>query len=108
MKNFRPAFFLFLLAIFFAVFPFFAQAVENWTKSSNNPVLSLGPNSWDNQTVFQPSVLYLNNQYYMWYSGYNGSRFQIGYATSTDGISWTKNQSNPVLSKLSEGRDAHS
>jgi len=41
----------------------------------------------------------------MWYGGYNGTNYQIGYATSSDGISWTKYGANPVLRLSSSGWD---
>ena len=43
----------------------------------------------------------------MWYASYNG-RFQIGLAHSSDGINWTKDLNNPVVSRLSlDNRDSH-
>ena len=33
----------------------------------------------------------------MWYAGGSGSRWQIGYASSSNGISWTKSTANPIL-----------
>ena len=64
-----------------------------WDKHPNNPVISYGPAQWESETLGSFSVLYDNNSYHMWYSGKEnigraGSR--IGYATSADGISWTK------------------
>ena len=35
----------------------------------------------------------------MWYSGHDGTDHGIGYATSTDGITWDKYDINPVLEK---------
>lgn len=45
----------------------------------------------DDVHAYHPSVIYHNNEYKMWYSAYNGSRFHICYANSTDGLSWSKN-----------------
>ncbi|MCA9599694.1 MAG: hypothetical protein KC776_40575, partial [Myxococcales bacterium] len=61
-------------------------------------VLGPGPaGSWEADKVGRPSVLYENGTYKMWYDGAaNGSR-HVGYATSTDGVTWTRFSGNPVL-----------
>ncbi len=70
-----------------------------WTKSASSPVLNLGTSgAWDDVHVSHPSVILDGSTYKMWYAGYDGSLWKIGYATSSDGISWTKSVSNPVLS----------
>jgi len=61
-------------------------------------VLGPGPaGSWEADKVGRPSVLYENGTYQMWYDGAaNGAR-HVGYATSTDGVTWTRYAGNPVL-----------
>ncbi|UCG69792.1 MAG: winged helix-turn-helix transcriptional regulator [Thermoplasmata archaeon] len=44
----------------------------------------------------RPSVLKEDGVYKMWYSGFNGRKSRILYATSTDGIEWLKNPA-PVI-----------
>ena len=39
--------------------------------------------------ISRPSVIYENNLFRMWYS-YRGDRYRIGYAESTDGITWER------------------
>ncbi len=68
-----------------------------WTKYAGNPVLNPGPNPWDSVQVHYPMVLYNGTGFEMWYSGYDGTNYRVGYATSPDGISWTKYAANPVL-----------
>jgi len=70
-----------------------------WTKYAGNPVLDLGSSgSWDDMFVEGPSVIFDGNNYHMWYTGGAGpNTFPIGYATSPDGINWTKYAGNPVL-----------
>jgi hypothetical protein len=73
----------------------------NWTKYPN-PVLNLGdPGSWDDFMVCIPTVVYDGAIYHMWYCGLDGippaGNENIGHATSPDGINWTKDSSNPVL-----------
>jgi hypothetical protein len=69
-----------------------------WFKSAANPVFKLGSlGSWDDFHVYGPSIIYDGITYSMWYSGHDGSNWRIGYATSSDGITWTKDGSNPLL-----------
>jgi len=70
----------------------------NWTKSNSNPVLPIGqPGNFDADHVDYPSVIFHNNKYWMWYTGWSSGVRQIGLATSTDGVNWTKHSGNPVL-----------
>ena len=72
-----------------------------WVKDSHNPVLSPGlPGEWDSGGVFGAYVtverLY-PKLYVMYYTGTDGVKDQIGYATSPDGVHWSKHIDNPVL-----------
>jgi hypothetical protein len=74
----------------------------SWTKTPG-PVLMPGPaGSWDKGYVAAPHVIYHNGLYRMWYRGaadlttLDGAA--IGYATSPDGVTWTRQGSGPVLS----------
>lgn len=85
----------------------------NWTKYSNNPVLtsmtSSGTNSSRTDFAYEgPTVLIDENdipakRYKMWYMGLD---FTVGveekavcYAWSADGENWTKHSNNPVIEK---------
>ncbi len=86
----------------------------NWTrykgnKCQGNPVgdgcvLDIGDSgNWDSLMVIQPTVLKTTDgQYIMWYGGVQQNfTIRIGYATSPDGVNWTrykgnKCQGNPV------------
>lgn len=74
-------------------------AGPSWTRHTANPILSPGPpGSWDSQGVGSPFILQLDAiTYAMWYTGRDSVRSQIGLATSTDGVRWTKRTGNPVL-----------
>src|SRR5687767_13935952 len=63
---------------------------EHWTMDAN-PVLDVG-DTWDRHGVAQPTVVYDSaaSTSHMWYSGKASGEWQIGYATSTDGVTWTK------------------
>ncbi len=71
----------------------------SWQKYANNPVLKLGSGgAWDANNVGDPYVYFDGLLYRMWYAGVNSlNKKQLGYATSYDGINWTKYQNNPVL-----------
>lgn len=72
------------------------------------PVLKAGnPGSWDEVLREKVWVMQENGLYKMWYTGYLASSTsvtKIGYATSTDGIKWTK-YSTPVISRTSRDQD---
>ncbi|OVE75022.1 hypothetical protein BVX95_00535 [archaeon D22] len=74
-----------------------------WTKYDNsipsdsntngtNGRIPLGlDGSGDNHSVFNPTVIKTKDgTYKMWYSGYNGSNYMNFYATSPNGLTWTK------------------
>ena len=74
----------------------------NWEKYAQNPVLTVGPTgSWDSLYIAGASVLVDGNTYKIWYMGSDGEepflKAQIGYATSSDGVSWVKHTGNPAL-----------
>jgi predicted GH43/DUF377 family glycosyl hydrolase len=68
----------------------------NWTREG--VVLAPGL-QWEKAALMCPSVLRDDDgRYHLWYSG--GERYEpdaIGYATSSDGISWTRVRDQPVL-----------
>jgi predicted GH43/DUF377 family glycosyl hydrolase len=70
-----------------------------WIPYAGNPVMNLGPSSWDNAGIFDPCIHFDGTTYHMWYGGsdINLVSYSIGYATSTDKVTWTKHADNPVL-----------
>ncbi len=69
----------------------------NWTKESL-PVLTPGE-LWEGGTVGNPTVIAdpygsADQRYKMWYDANTGTASGIGYATSPDGIQWTKRDAN--------------
>ena len=70
-----------------------------WFKYEGNPVLDVGPTgSWDGAIVHTGRVIFQGSLYRMWYSGFQGIKFwRLGYATSLDGVRWTKYDANPIL-----------
>jgi predicted GH43/DUF377 family glycosyl hydrolase len=79
---------------------------KGWTKSSENPVLSLSEKGkFDSQNIFAPAIVKHNGTYFLYYAGgpsgpETGEEFinyQLGLATSTDGIHFKKT-GQPLLS----------
>lgn len=82
----------------------------NWTRVSKKPVLT-PEMPWEKDAVMVPCVIWNEKKhlYMMWYSG--GEQYEpdaIGYATSPDGVNWTKNL-EPVFrpSKNGSGWDSY-
>jgi predicted GH43/DUF377 family glycosyl hydrolase len=97
---------------------------KTWTiTNSGNPVLERSVSGWDSHGIETPAVVFFNGEYHMFYTGYdvpydytapdgNGpgdgdtiydddiasKHFRIGHATSPDGITWTKDPGNPIVS----------
>ncbi|MFP4394782.1 MAG: right-handed parallel beta-helix repeat-containing protein, partial [Anaerolineales bacterium] len=66
-----------------------------WDVDTSAPVLEATEGAWDASGLSAPFVLQLGaDDYRMWYQAEDKSG--IGYATSTDGITWTKHPT-PVL-----------
>lgn len=70
--------------------PSYATSGE-WVKYAGNyPVFTPTAGSWDGDFVTTPRVLYDGTTFRMWYQGGLSGVSKIGYATSTNGISWVK------------------
>jgi predicted GH43/DUF377 family glycosyl hydrolase len=70
-----------------------------WERMSDKPVLA-AEKPWEKVAVMCPHVIYDDQAkvYRMWYSG--GEQYEpnaIGYATSADGLQWTRHDKNPIF-----------
>lgn len=73
------------------------RSPDRWNKSAA-AVLNPGvASTFDDQGVAHPWVVRHGGLFLMYYAGYDGSRWRIGLATSTDGSSWTRYPDNPIL-----------
>ena len=64
-------------------------STQLWSKAG--VVLDLGPpSSYDSSWTRAPSVIKDGTTYRMWYTGSDGSRLRGLYATSPDGVAWTR------------------
>ena len=74
----------------------------HWTKDTLNPVINIDT-SWESNGIYPESVLYDGTVFQMWYGALNSAwTGRTGYATSPDGVEWTKHP-NPVLDLGSPG-----
>lgn len=82
-----------------------------WTKDTlHNPVFDLAAaGAWDDAWVAVPAVRKIGGLYRMWYCGASTGDWKadstldtirVGYATSPDGIHWTRDAGNPVLTSF--------
>jgi len=70
----------------------------NFTKHPNNPLLSPVPGTWESKLWKMHVLKIADNDFRMWYGGVDADeKGRIGYATSPDGITWTKYAENPIL-----------
>ncbi len=80
--------------------PFPKEMVE-FTAYDKNPVFKgTGQDTWDRTIRERGFILNDNGTYKLWYTGYNGPDTvtkYLGYATSPDGINWTRHEKNPVF-----------
>jgi hypothetical protein len=77
-----------------------ATAQTEWVEDPSNPIVGPGePGSWDAGGHWLDEVVFDGSMYHMWFTGIeaNGDWWDIGHATSTDGVAWTMDPENPVL-----------
>ncbi|MEZ5499976.1 MAG: hypothetical protein R3E77_11185 [Steroidobacteraceae bacterium] len=81
-----------------------------WSKYSGNPVFVPGnPGQWDDGSINGVTVVHDRGLFHLWYpalrSGGAATRAGdgLGYASSADGVSWFRSQSNPVLAPAANG-----
>jgi len=72
----------------------------------SEPVIVLGPDEttgWEDE-LNRPVVVKKEDGYHMWYTGqvWKPDRSVLGYATSPDGIHWTRQSKKPVLEPVEE------
>ena len=81
----------------------FPAELVQFTPATCNPVFTAqGEGHWDVKIRERGWIMRENNQYRMWYTGYDGTREgqkMLGYATSQDGLKWTPHPGNPIYRK---------
>ena len=72
----------------------------NFTFHNDNPVIAQGADGeWDGGTIQIGCVIHEDGVFHMMYDGAEAVEgpWAIGYASSTDGLTWTKYPGNPVV-----------
>ncbi len=76
-------------------------AIRRFTPHEANPVFTGQPGEWDALIRERGWIMKDGDQFRMWYTGYNPDQqpltMKLGYATSPDGIKWTRHPQNPVF-----------
>lgn len=78
----------------------------NWTKHTGNPVIKIGERGATDDLVVSPgAVVYDGTRYHMYYTARSYMNAgTICHAVSSDGISWTKDETNnPILTRGTAG-----
>jgi hypothetical protein len=77
----------------------FPDELVQFVAYKSNPIFTgTGKDTWDKQMRERGYIIREDNIYHLWYTGYekNDGNRSLGYATSTDGISFTRHPQNPV------------
>lgn len=102
---------LFAILVFHSAIPIWAAspAEEEFPKElvsfmpyEGNPVFSgTGRDTWDRKIRERGYILREGDTYHLWYTGYRDSNDEkhLGYATSPDGLHWTRYPGNPVYDR---------
>lgn len=65
-----------------------------WTITHEDCLVSGAEGQWDDDMIRLDSLLYVDGTYYLYYTGNN---YAVGLATSSDGITFTKDAGNPIF-----------
>jgi hypothetical protein len=90
------------------VIPSVVTAQSEWVDDPTDPVIgSPDPGAWD-QDRYPLAVIVVDGTYHLYFNGQDeGASFpnayDIGHATSSDGVSWVMDPANPVLTRGAEG-----
>ncbi len=78
----------------------FPPELVKFTPYAKNPVFTAeSAGHWDARIRERGWIMREDGQYHMWYTGYDGTAAglrMLGYATSPDGLQWTRYAGNPI------------
>ena len=81
----------------------FAREMVEFVEYEGNPLFGgTGRDTWDKEIRERGFIIREGEEYYMWYTGYNDDRTDmkhLGYATSPDGLEWTRYEGNPIFTE---------
>ncbi|MCG6923824.1 MAG: glycosylase [Acidobacteria bacterium] len=79
----------------------FPPELVDWVPYGEDPLFAgTGGDTWDREIRERGFVLREGDAWRLWYTGYNTERAKamfLGYATSPDGLVWTRHPGNPVF-----------
>jgi len=82
----------------------FPRELVNFAPHGSKPVFTAADKgAWDAKIRERGWIMKEDGVYKLWYTGYDGSkegRRMLGYATSPDGITWTRHPKNPLVHDL--------
>ncbi|MCR8631224.1 hypothetical protein [Paenibacillus radicis (ex Xue et al. 2023)] len=80
----------------------FSTDLMQWQRYEHNPVLKVSPERWDSGFVSDPCILRHNDEWIMYFFGYNYKQAQEGIALSKDLLNWEK-YPDPIIYVGEEG-----
>lgn len=91
-----------IVLVFVSVSAFSAGSIR--AQDDAEPILTIGEaGAWDSSYVAVGDVMVYEGEYHMFYNGSQNAfidPISIGHATSPDGIHWTKDAANPILTPV--------
>jgi hypothetical protein len=79
----------------------FPRELVDWVPYGKNPLFAgTGGETWDREIRERGFVLREGDTWKLWYTGYDSRKSEtksFGYATSKDGLAWTRYPKNPVF-----------
>ena len=80
----------------------FPAALVQFRATSPDPIFTGRPGHWDAKIRERGWILRDGDQWKMWYTGYDPDQqppmMKLGYATSPDGLVWTRSGNTPLIS----------
>ena len=81
----------------------FSKEMVEFVPYEHNPLFTgTDSGTWDKNIRERGFILNEDGVYKMWYTGYTGKEndpYKLGYATSEDGIKWTRYSANPIFNE---------
>ncbi len=78
--------------------------LKDWSRASH---ICINFKSDEEFAISRPSVIKIDNKYHMWFA-YRGEYYRIGYASSDDGINWTREDEKAGINVSTSGWDSES
>jgi hypothetical protein len=82
----------------------FPKQLVDWVPYAGNPLFSgTAQGTWDDSIRERGFILREGGLWRLWYTGYNRARSEtmaLGYATSPDGVRFTRHAGNPVFDRV--------